>query len=254
MDNKLYGLVGYPLKHSFSQKYFRQKFLDESIEGVDFLNFELEDIGFLRQLISNYPQLRGFSVTIPHKESIIPFLDEIDKIAHKIGAVNAVTCHKKNNSFHLKGYNTDYYGFKETLQPFLQGNEKFAIVLGNGGASKAVQYALTKLNIDSIIVSRSKPDNKKIIKYDELNKSIIQSAQIIVNTTPIGMWPNLNNYPEIPYQFIQKNTIVYDLIYNPDKTQFLIKSEKFGAKIVNGLTMLQVQADKAWDLYNDIVE
>jgi shikimate dehydrogenase len=249
---RLYGLIGYPLSHSFSQKYFRQKFIDESIDDADFLNFEMEDISNLREFLKQYPLLKGFAVTIPHKERIIALLDEIDKDALEMGAVNTVTCNWKGADLYLKGYNTDFYGFQKTLEPFLKGHEKQAIIFGNGGASKAVQFAISRLGISYIIVDIIGSDHKNIILYSELDEQIIKSADIIINTTPLGTWPKIDNCVDIPYYSLKKGTIAYDLVYNPEKTKFLTLCENNGAIIVNGMNMLKLQAEKAWLYYNNL--
>lgn len=247
--NKLYGLIGYPLSHSFSQKYFREKFRTENIYDADFLNFEMEDLSELRIFIKQHPLLRGFSVTIPHKERIIPFLDEIDFHAQEIGAVNAVVCSQKGNSLHLKGYNTDYYGFTNSLKPFLIGTERLCMILGNGGASKAVQYATKMLGLQSIVVSRNTVSGIPMINYGELTKDLMETVDVLVNTTPLGTWPNVDTCPDIPFHYIRNRIVAFDLVYNPERTKFLVNCENYGAIIVNGKGMLEMQADKAWEYY-----
>ncbi len=248
--NKLYGLIGYPLSHSFSQKYFRDKFKKEGFSNVDFLNFEIENINDLHQVLIDNPLLHGFTVTIPYKEKIIPFLDEIDSDAFQIGAVNTVKCIKSENKNYLKGYNTDHYGFIQALKPFLTGNEKKALILGNGGAAKAVIFALNKKNIRTIIASRKITDKSEIIQYNDIDEQFLSDTDLIINATPIGMWPNVDRCPLIPYSLINKNTIVFDLVYNPEKTLFMDQAEKYGAKVLNGLSMLELQAEKAWEIFN----
>jgi len=247
---ELYGLLGYPLSHSFSQKYFKDKFEREQIKNADYQNFELADINLLNQLLESNSNLKGFNVTIPYKETIIPFLDELDKNAAEIGAVNAVKCSRINNNFHLKGYNTDYYGFKTSLVKNLKGEERKALVLGNGGAAKAVVHALKTLNVDYQIVSRKAAITPHVIDYSVVNENLVRSADVIINTTPLGMWPNVDDMPDIPYHAITKNSIVFDLIYNPQNTKFLRLAAKSGAIVVNGLEMLKLQAEKAWEIFN----
>jgi len=247
---KLYGLIGYPLSHSFSQKYFRNKFKMENIEGVNFLNFQIENINQLDQVLIDNPLLQGFSVTIPHKEKIINLLDEVDNHARQIGAVNAVRCFKTIKGNYLKGYNTDYYGFLNALKPFLNGNEKTALVLGNGGAAKAVLYTLNHINIKTIVVSRKNIDKSSTIQYHQIDEQLLSETDIIVNTTPLGMWPNIDNCPPIPYSYIKKNTIAFDLVYNPEKTKFMECAEENGAIVTNGMVMLELQAEKAWEIFN----
>ena len=247
---KLYGLIGYPLSHSFSQKYFRDKFKMENIEGVDFLNFQIENINQLDQVLFENPLLQGFTVTIPHKEKIINLLDEVDNHALQIGAVNAVRCFKTQGGNFLKGYNTDYYGFLNALKPFLTGNEKTALVLGNGGAAKAVIYALNNINIKTIVVSRRIIDKPNFIQYHEINEQLLNETDLIINTTPLGMWPNIDNCPSLPYSSIKKNTIAFDLVYNPARTKFMDCAEENGAIVSNGMIMLELQAEKAWEIFN----
>jgi shikimate dehydrogenase len=247
---KLYGLIGYPLSHSFSQKYFREKFEKEGIEGVDYLNFQIEDINELVQVLADNPNLNGFNVTIPHKEKIIPFLNEVDHDAAQIKAVNTVKCLKTEKGNYLKGYNTDLYGFTQSLKPLLTGKEKNALILGDGGAAKAVVYALKQINITIYTASIVSYNPPFVIKYDEINEEFLKEIDIIINATPIGMWPNIDKCPSIPYSFIKRNTIAFDLVYNPEKTMFMTQAEKNGAKVINGLEMLKLQAEKSWEIFN----
>jgi len=249
---KIYGLIGYPLSHSFSQKYFREKFKIENIQGVDYLNFQIDNIESIRSVLTENPLLQGFNVTIPYKEKILHYLDEIDPDALKIGAVNTVKCTKTSKGFHLKGYNTDFYGFTQSLKPFLSGEESKALVLGNGGAAKAIIYSLEKLNIQALIVSRKKTDNISFLTYSQLSEALFKQIDLIVNTTPVGMWPNIKDCPPLPYSCINKNILAYDLIYNPERTLFLNEAEKYGARITNGMEMLKLQAEKAWEIFNSI--
>lgn len=247
---KLFGLLGYPLSHSFSKKYFKDKFEREKIENVDYQNFEINNIALLNQLLENNTNLKGFNVTIPYKESIIPFLDELDDNASQIGAVNVVKCTRVKNSFYLKGFNTDYYGFKASLLNYMTGEEKTALVLGNGGAAKAVIHTLKSLKIKYQVVSRKAAVHNGFIDYSAVDDNLIAATHIIVNTTPLGMWPNTDNRPDIPYQAITKDTIAFDLIYNPEVTKFLELAAESGAIVVNGLEMLKLQAEKAWEIFN----
>ncbi len=246
---RLFGIIGYPLAHSFSRVYFRNKFDEESINDADFNVFPIENISSITDIINNTPELSGFSVTIPHKKSIIPYLDQIDETALKIGAVNCVKVIRDDNKCILKGYNTDCIGFEESLLPILKPYHTKALILGTGGASQAVAFVLNKLNIDFIFVSRTKTADT--ITYADLNESILTERLLIVNTTPLGMYPNIKNYPQLPYQYLNEKHLLYDLIYNPAETQFL----KFGilnnATVINGEKMLHLQAEEAWKIWND---
>ena len=246
--NKLYGLIGMPLGHSFSSQFFNDKFKRESFSG-EYRNFQLEDIGELMELIAEYDNLSGLNVTIPYKQQVIPYLDEISDDAKAIGAVNVVKFIRDNGDLRLKGYNSDFIGFAESLKPLLVGNEKSALVLGSGGASKAVAYALKKLGIDVVTVSRRKSDDA--ISYSDIDNKVMVDNQIIVNTTPLGMYPKVDEYPDIPYGLITSSHICYDLTYNPEVTAFLRLSAENGAKIKNGHEMLIIQALKSWEIWNE---
>lgn len=247
-STKLYGLIGERLKHSFSKDYFNQKFISEGIDA-QYINFELEDINQLMELISEYPNLDGLNVTLPYKEQIISFLDEIDPVAAEIGAVNVVKFYKDHtgNIIKLRGFNSDAIAFEQSLSPYLQPEHRHALILGSGGASKAVQYALKQLNITFDIVSRTKTSHT--LAYEELTRAVLNNAKIIINTTPLGMYPNVNTYPELPYKAIKQDHICYDLIYNPDETQFLKKAKLQGATTINGLQMLLLQAFKSYEIW-----
>ena len=243
-----YGLIGYPLSHSFSQTYFRNKFKKEGIENHDYLNFPIENILELPKLVNERPDLQGFNVTIPYKEQIIPFLDDIDPEAKKIAAVNTVSIYRKGNTISLKGYNTDVYGFEQSLRPFLLKTNKHALILGTGGASNAVAYVLAKLNISYLFVSR-KPKTNLQITYTDINKAILEKYTLIINTSPLGMFPKVDTCPDIPYQYLNKNHLLFDLVYNPAKTKFMINGEKQNATVANGYKMLELQAEKAWQIF-----
>ena len=247
---KLYGLIGYPLSHSFSQTYFRNKFKNESYSNCDYLNFSIKDIAEINDIIEKYPELKGFNVTIPYKEHIIKFLDSTDAVADEIAAVNTVKIIRRNNKTTLiKGYNTDAYGFGQSIKPLLLKRHKHALILGSGGASKAVAYVLKSLDIDYKFVSRN-PESDLSVHYRALDKTLILEHTLIINTTPVGMFPDVERFPDIPYEFINKSHLLYDLIYNPLKTRFLEKGEIYGAIIKNGYEMLELQAEKAWDIFN----
>lgn len=236
---KIFGLVGKNIDYSFSAKYFREKFKKEKIIDCEYLNFDLSNIEDFNNL--EIIKIKGLNVTIPYKEKIIPYLDEIDKSASKIGAVNTIA--KKNNK--LIGFNTDYIGFINSFKGDL--NFKRALILGTGGASKAIQYALTIKKINYDIVSRK--INQKYKSYSSINESL-EDYDLIINTTPLGTFPNISKKPELNYNLLGKNHFCYDLIYNPEKTSFLKECEKKGAKTMNGLEMLKSQAEESWIIWN----
>ena len=238
---KTYGLIGKNIDYSFSVKYFSQKFNDEKIIDSEYVNFDLREIEDFNNL--EILKINGLNVTIPYKEKIITYLDEVDKAASKIGAVNTIAI--KDNK--LIGYNTDYIGFIESFKNNL--NFKNALILGTGGASKAIQYALNIKNINFDIGSRK--NNKKYISYDLINKKI-KDYDLIINTTPLGTFPNVSKKPKINYNLINENHFCYDLIYNPEKTSFLKECEKKGARIMNGLEMLKSQAEESWIIWNSV--
>jgi shikimate dehydrogenase len=241
---KRFGLIGKTLKHSFSKNYFTQKFAEQHITDCSYENFELQSIKELPALIQNYPEIKGLNITIPYKEEILPFLNQKNEIVEGIGACNCI----KIEAGKTYGYNTDVIGFKNSLQPYLLPHHKCALVLGSGGASKAVQYALKELNINYLIVSRHKKFNQ--VGYEDLGKDVIEGHQLIINTTPLGMHPNVQDDPPIPYEYISSQHLLYDLIYNPPKTKFLEKGEQQGAKIINGNEMLIIQAEESWKIWN----
>ncbi|AUC14299.1 shikimate dehydrogenase [Tenacibaculum sp. SZ-18] len=243
--SNLFGLLGKNISYSFSRGYFGEKFKELDLKDHSYVNFDLQDINKLGKIIiKEKNSLRGFNVTIPYKEAVIPFLDKIDNKAAAIGAVNTVKVFKNGK---LKGYNTDYLGFKNSLRPFLRKEHKKALILGTGGASKAVAFALSSLDIKPTFVSRNTSDN--VITYQDLNEELIKDNLVIINCTPLGTHPNVDQTPDIPYNFIGESHILYDLIYNPSKTLFLQKGELKGAQIKNGLEMLEIQAEKAWEIW-----
>ena len=244
---KTYGLIGFPLSHSFSKKYFLEKFEKENISDCEFELFPIESIGQFRQLIKDNPSLKGLSVTIPYKEKIIPLLDELDETAKLVGAVN---CIKVGST--LIGYNTDVFGFRQSIKPFLETHHERALILGTGGASKAVYHVLKEIGIDCYFVTRdkSKSENLKAFEYAELNEYVLNAFKLIVNTTPVGTFPSINQAPEIPYDLITPSHLLYDLVYNPSETEFLKRGKNKGAAIVNGLSMLHQQAEESWKIWN----
>jgi shikimate dehydrogenase len=250
---RLFGLIGFPLTHSFSEKYFTDKFQRENISDASYRLFPLEKIESFPELVAGRREIRGLNVTIPYKEKIIPFLDELDETAKVVGAVNTIFISRlKSQVSSLKGYNTDAYGFRQSMKPFLTFAHERALLLGTGGASKAVEYVLKQIGIDCIFVSREKKNipGKTILTYEELNSYVINSCKLIVNCSPAGTFPNVNEFPQLPYESITAEHFLYDLIYNPAETEFLKRGKLQGAQTMNGLDMLKLQAEKAWEIWN----
>lgn len=241
---KKYGLIGYPLSHSFSKGYFTEKFKKEGIKNAAYETYPLEKISDFTTLLQNNHELVGLNVTIPYKEAIIPYLDELSEEAKKIGAVNTI---KIINGKKI-GYNSDVVGFEKSLLQHLKPTHNKALVLGTGGAAKAVWFVLEKLNIPYLKVSRTASEN--IIAYDTISIDLVKEYPLIINTTPLGMSPKLETKPDIPYQALTKNHFLYDLVYNPQTTLFLEMGQKMGATIQNGLPMLHGQAERSWELWN----
>ena len=242
-----YGLIGYPLGHSFSISYFNQKFADEGLDAV-YENFEIPTIDALTEVVETNPNLRGLNVTIPYKEKVMPFLDVVSPEARAIGAVNVIKVEHEGNETVLKGYNSDVIGFTRSIEPMLEKHHKKALILGTGGASKAIQYGLKSLGLESVFVSRyDRPDT---IQYKEITPEIIKEYNVIVNCTPCGMYPHTEECPDLPYEAMDDRTILYDLIYNPDETLFMKNGEKYGATTKNGLEMLLLQAFASWDFWH----
>ena len=245
----VYGLIGKKLGHSFSPAYFNNKFENENIDAVYKL-FEIASIEAFPALIDHSDGLVGFNVTIPYKEHIIPFLDEVDPVANLIGSVNTIKVDRNKNIPHLKGYNTDVIGFEKTLLKLISGRQvDNALILGTGGSAKTVSYVLDKLDIAHRFVSRT-PGPKEDLSYKEIRREIISSNQLIINTTPVGMFPESDQKPDIPYQALSPNHALYDLIYNPEETRFLKLGKEKGAAVMSGGEMLKIQADEAWRIWN----
>ena len=247
----IYGIIGYSLTHSFSAKFFAEKFKRENI-NAEYLNFEIKSILDIRKIIIFNQHLKGLNVTIPYKEKVIPFLNSLSAEAKKIAAVNVIKISRKSDDFYfyeLTGYNSDYIGFKKSLIPFLQSStHRYALILGTGGAAKAVAYALTDLDIEWLTVSRS--PTKGSIGYCDLTADIIAKHTIIINTTPVGTFPNSDECPNIPYKSLTTDHLLYDLIYNPEETLFLKRGQEQGSKTKNGKEMLELQALEAWDIWS----
>lgn len=245
MSKRQFGLIGKNISYSFSKKYFMEKFALGNLEDYFYENFDLQSIDEFPEILKNNSDLKGLNVTIPFKETIIPYLDKLSKNAQKIGAVNVIRFTKKGS---LKGYNSDYYGFIKSLKPLLKEHHKKALILGTGGASKGIAFGLEKLGILYTFVSREEKEG--MIDYNRINATTFDNYQIIINCTPLGTSPNVKEFPNLPYQFFTKKHIAFDLIYNPEETQFLKKAKKKGATIKNGFEMLQYQAEKSWKIWN----
>jgi len=242
---KKYGIIGYPLGHSFSKQYFTQKFQQENIDAC-YETYEIDHIEMIQSIIKD-PELAGLNVTIPYKEKVIQFLTRMTPRAQTIGAVNVIRIEREKEQIELIGDNSDAVGFMESIRPLLQSNQRKALILGTGGASKAVFYGLNQLGITSHLVSRSK--EKGDFTYDQLTKPIMQEHLIIVNASPTGTFPHHDEAPAIPYQWIGRNHLLFDLVYNPPLTQFLAKGQANGAMIKNGFEMLEKQAIEAWKIW-----
>ena len=241
---RLYGLIGYPLTHSFSKDYFTRKFQKERIENCQYENFQLKNIEDLAKIINKYPDLLGFNVTIPYKESVLSFLNERTEIVKQTGACNCI----KIENGKLTGYNTDVIAFEKSLLNKLRPEHRNALILGTGGAAKAVEFVLKKNRIGYKYVSRNHLVDT--ITYDQLTPELLKENQLIINTTPVGMYPNVNEFPSLPYDAIGPSHFLFDLIYNPDKTVFLKKGEEKKAIIQNGFDMLVYQAEESWKIWN----
>ena len=244
-DIRKYGLIGKNISYSFSKQYFTTKFEEENKPNFSYENFDLSEISQLQSVVEETLYLKGLNVTIPYKEAVFPFLDKINKKALVIGAVNTIKITKKNK---LKGYNTDYYGFKKSIKPYLKPHHQKALILGTGGASKAIAFAFNQLQIDYTFVSR----NPKLGEfcYEELNETIFNQYHLVINCTPLGTFPNTTEFPPLPYSFFTEKHLAFDLIYNPSETNFLKKAKAFQAETVNGYQMLVFQAEKAWEIWN----
>ena len=259
---RTFGLIGYPLTHSFSQKYFTEKFRKEKIDA-EYLNFPISSIDQFPALIEANPNLEGLSITIPYKTEIIKYLDELDETARVVGAVNCIKIGTRDKGIQgagdkgqgtrgvwLKGFNTDVYGFSQSIKPFLENTHQRALILGTGGASKAVDHVLKQIGLDTYKVSRKKTSGIKQFSYEEITKYVLDSFTLIVNTTPLGTFPNVNEFPPIPYEHLSSKHLLFDLVYNPEETMFMKKGKEAGATVINGLSMLHLQADEAWRIFS----
>jgi shikimate dehydrogenase len=244
-----FGLIGYPLGHSFSKKYFTEKFLRENITDCSYENYPLTKIHQITDLVENVHELSGFNVTIPYKSEILRFLNSIDNEASEIGAVNVVKIHRNGVRNTLHGYNSDITGIRVSLQQYIDGNRQNAIILGTGGSSKAVAYVLRNWGMNVTIVSRNPLPGT--ISYNQLNEGLLADAHIIVNTTPLGMYPNIDGFPDVRFELLKRNQILFDLVYNPEETKFMKMGAERGCITIGGIKMLHAQAERAWEIWND---
>ena len=251
-NKKTYGLIGYPLGHSFSKGYFTRFFEEEGLDA-EYKNFEIPSIDDLTAVLSEESTLQGFNVTIPYKQQVMPLLHEVDTAAETIGAVNVVKVSRHDGRIYLKGYNTDVIGFSHSIRPLLKPYHKHALILGTGGASKAVDYALRQLGLETCFVSRtpSGTPNRPTLTYTDLTPEVMARYTVIINTTPLGMHPKVDQCPPIDYTRLGNQHLLFDVVYNPTKTLFLQRGEEAGATICKGMEMLIGQAKAAWDIWNN---
>ncbi|MDE5784697.1 MAG: shikimate dehydrogenase [Prevotella sp.] len=242
-----YGLIGYPLGHSFSISYFNQKFTDEGI-NAKYLNFEIPSIENLIEVLDLNPELKGLNVTIPYKEKVMEYLDFISPEARAIGAVNVIRVTHEGSNVKLKGFNSDVIGFTQSIEPMLEKHHQKALILGTGGASKAINYGLKSLGLETVYVSRFR--RPETICYEDITPEVVKEYNVIVNCTPVGMFPKTEECPNLPYEAMNENNILYDLIYNPDETLFMKRGAERGASVKNGLEMLLLQAFASWEFWN----
>jgi len=243
-----YGLLGYPLTHSFSKRFFTEKFETENIDST-YDNFEIDSISKFPEVVKNNPEVVGFNVTIPYKEQVIPFLDELNDSAAEIGAVNTIKVKRNGEKVYLKGYNTDTHGFEKSLSPLLKDYHKKALILGTGGASKALKYVLNKLGIEYISASIEELKENEI-RYEDIDKEMMKERLLIINATPLGTYPKVDTFANIPYEYITDKHLMFDLVYNPEVTQFMAKGKERGATVKNGYEMLLGQALRSYEIWN----
>ncbi|MBD8389751.1 shikimate dehydrogenase [Dysgonomonas sp. BGC7] len=244
----IYGLIGHPLKHSFSQRFFTEKFAKEGIDA-EYHTFDIPDIALLEKIMELHKGLNGLNVTIPYKEKVIQYLDSLDPEAEKIGAVNVIKFLRDEEGLRLVGYNSDIVGFQSSIKPLINNLiHKKALILGTGGASKAVKHGLQNLGLETKFVSRTSKNGS--YTYQDLSKEILSEYKVIVNSSPVGTFPDIDSSPDIPYQYLTADHLLYDLVYNPAETSFLKQGKAMGATVKNGAEMLELQAIEAWDIWN----
>ena len=244
---KLFGLIGFPLTHSFSKKYFSEKFSREGVADCVYELYPIDRIALIETLLADHPDISGLNVTIPYKIAVLDYVDELDPAAAYIGAVNTLHISDRQGKRFIKGYNTDAYGFEASLKPLLESNHKQALIFGDGGAAKAVKYVLEQLKISYTSVLRRPKEG--CLTYGDLDESLLSASTILINTTPLGTYPEVEACPDIPYQYITSQHLAYDLVYNPEETAFLQRAKAQGAKTKNGLDMLHLQAERAWTIW-----
>ena len=245
-----YGLIGYPLTHSFSKRFFTEKFARESINAT-YENYEIPQAGTLLEIVASCPELKGLNCTIPHKQAIIPLMDELSPRAQKIGAVNVIRIqHDVTGKAILKGYNSDIIGFKDSIKPLLTTNHHKALIIGTGGAAKAIALGLTEMGLSWTFVSRSRRPG--MLGYEDLTPEVIKAHEVIINCSPVGMFPHTNEAPDLPYEALGRQHLLYDLIYNPSETEFMKRGAQYGAATKNGYEMLCLQAEASWKIWNEL--
>jgi len=247
---KTYGLIGYRLGYSFSKGFFTEKFEKENLQEHEYVNFELDSIDEFPGIFEKNDHIAGLNCTIPYKQQIMPFLDEIDEEAATVGAINTVKIIRSEDGVKLKGFNTDIYGFENSLKPMLNEKHKKALILGTGGASKAIKYILKKLGLSYVSASIEETLNEGEIRYEDINEELLKEYLVVINATPLGTFPKVDNCANIPYEFLTSDHVLFDLVYNPEETLFMKKGKAQGAAVKNGLEMLHLQAIKAWEIWN----
>jgi shikimate dehydrogenase len=246
--NRLYGLIGNPLEHSWSKQFFDRKFIDEGVDDAEYRQFQLNEVNEIFALQESLPQLCGLNVTIPYKTSVISLLDVVDPVAKEVNAVNTIAIQRSQNQTRLHGYNTDVVGFETSIKQLLQPHHRVAMILGTGGAALATAWVFKKMQMDVVFVSRN-PVGDQQISYDDVDENLLKKFTVIVNATPLGMYPETGNFPPLPYQHINSSHLLFDMVYNPMETQFLLKGRRQNAATKNGLEMLHLQAEKSWEIW-----
>ncbi|WP_372775486.1 shikimate dehydrogenase [Mangrovibacterium sp.] len=247
---KTYGLIGYRLGYSFSKGFFTEKFEKENLKEHEYVNFELDKIDEFPSIFEKNDHIGGLNCTIPYKQQLIPFMDEIDAEAAKVGAINTVKIIHSETGTKLKGFNTDIYGFENSLKPMLGEKHKKALILGTGGASKAIKYILEKLGLSYVSATIEDEVKADEVRYEQIDEALLQECLVVINATPLGTSPNIDTCPNIPYEFLTPDHVLFDLVYNPEETLFMKKGKAQGATVKNGLEMLHLQAIKSWEIWN----
>ncbi len=246
---KKFGLIGYPLNHSFSEKYFAEKFKREKISGCSYENFPIRSLEEFPELIRKNKDLYGLNVTIPYKTEILKYVNFAEDVVDQVGAANVLKIRRENDKVYISAYNSDVFGIKETLIPCSRGKKHKALILGTGGSSKAVAWTVMKMGCDAVLVSRT--SRQGVLSYKDISPELLAETDLIVNTTPLGMFPDIGSKPDINYDLLTSKHILFDLVYNPEMTEFLKKGKERGCKIINGMKMLRSQAERSWEIWND---